>query len=75
MSNIGLLLLRWRYGGYGCEDNLHLLNVQINVSYSNSVYELRQEASKMKTLIILLLFSSNHFRRKLSNLLTQQDHK
>ena len=59
MSNIGLLLLRWRYGGYGCEDNLHLLNVQINVSYSNSVYELRQEASKMKTLIILLLFFSN----------------
>jgi len=52
----------------GCEDNLHFLNVQINVNYSNSVYELKQEASKMKTTFILLLFFCNSLQAQTANI-------
>jgi hypothetical protein len=47
-----------RFERSGGEDYLHFKNVQINVSYSNSVYELKQEASKMKTIILaaILIF-------------------
>ncbi len=42
--------------------------VQINVNYSNSVYELKQEASKMKTIFILLLFFCNSFQAQTAKL-------